>query len=215
MRYTGCGRKKKDFWTASQVPVSFKHLNPRMATHILNSIDGETSVLISRTNLPQIEDDSSSEQSSPTAPASNQLARSECSDEIPRHETGQATISTEDLQKVPLYYQSNIYNPPMNPTIHTSPMTQHPNPETSPHTSRSPQELKRKRDQPSGSQLVDRTRPVDMIHFPYQSSSVQQPTELLYDPHSVPEASVITGPSLEGLPVEQMMPFGYPYYYPY
>lgn len=214
MRYTGFGRKKRDSWTASQVPVSFEHLNTRMATHILNSIDGETSVLISRTNMPQIEDDSSSEQSSPTAPGS-QLARSECSDEIPRSETGQAIMSTENLQKVPPYYQSNMYNSPSNPTIHTSPMTQHPNSETSPHTSRSPQDLKRKRDQPSGSQLVDRTRPVDMIHFPYQSSSVQQPTELLYHPHSVPEAGVITGPSLEGLPVEQMMPFGYPYYYPY
>ena len=194
--------------------MHYNHHNSQIVTHSSWLIDGERSVLISRSNLPQIADDMSSGQSSPTEPVSSNVTKSEDSDETPRIDTSQVITTTEDLQSMPTYYPPNPYTPNIRPTMQTSPNIQYQPSEPSTHNSTSPQELKRKRELSSGTNLVDRTRPVGMAHYPYP---IAQPHMDLYDDQVVPQeaGATITHQTTEVLPTEPMMPYGYPYYYTY
>ncbi|CAG8028392.1 unnamed protein product [Penicillium olsonii] len=182
--------------------------------------DNEPSVLISRTNLPQVMEDTYSGQSSPLEAGYTPVAKSECSDDAPRVGTSQVIMSAEDLQKRHPYYSPTPYTPTMHPNMQTSPGTRYQTSETSPHASTSPQELKRKREISSGTCLTDRTRQPGMTQYLYPGNpGFQQPMELYHQPvvpQPVTQAVVVTQPGVpgpEGLPSELMMPYGYPYYY--
>jgi hypothetical protein len=159
----------------------------------------------------------SSEQSSPTEPVSTNATKSEDSNNIPRIDTSQVVISAEDFPSVPPYHPPNPYTPTIHPIIQTSPNIQYQTSEPSPHNSSSPQELKRKRELCSGTNLVDRTRPIGMAHYPYPGDSGVQSHMELYDQQVVPQeaGAPITQSSADLVPTESVMPYGYPYYYNY
>jgi hypothetical protein len=191
--------------------------------------------MISRSNLPQIAEEMSSGQSSPTGPVSTQATKSEASDDTPRIDRSQVIASAEDLQPVAPYYPPNPFTPTIHPTMQTSPSVQYQPINSSPHNSASPQELKRKRELSSGTNLVDRTRPIGMAHYPYPGTSNVQPHMDLYNQQAqqahqaqqIPQVQQVpqvqhgvsqdtTAPITQHeLPTEPMLPYGYPYYYNY
>ncbi|OQE17728.1 hypothetical protein PENFLA_c023G10926 [Penicillium flavigenum] len=171
----------------------------------LDGISDGKRVSIARTNLPQMAEDTSSGQSSPTEPASSQnIVESECSDGISDIDITQVT--SEDLPNAPPYNPSHPYNP-----MHMGPNTQYHSVGPS-NMSTSPLELRPKPEPVSaGTHLMDRTHPVGMVHYPYPGVSGIPPTPMGFYGTSVP----ITQTSTENLSTETMMPYGHPYYFNY
>ncbi|KAJ5308632.1 hypothetical protein N7508_004011 [Penicillium antarcticum] len=188
--------------------------------------DGEEPVWISRANLPDTTGDTSSGQSSPTEPEYTQTtAKSECSDEALAVDTSKLLIPFDDPRSntSPYHTTPTHYNPPM----HISPHMQYMPIEQPTRGSTSPLELKRKREETVGTNLVDRTR--QMGHTPYQYTgnvSTQVFPMGIYEdplamsgvgasiPPSVPiSQSVPITQSAAGPSTEQMMLYGYPYYF--
>jgi hypothetical protein len=186
------------------------------------STDGEEPVWISRANLPDNAGDTSSGQSSPTEPDYTQTtAKSECSDEVLAIDTSRLLIPFDDPRSNVPPYPPNPYNPPM----HISPHMQYMPVEQPARGSTSPLELKRKREESAGTNLVDRTRQIGLTPYQYPGNISTQPFAMgIYeDPlamsgvgasiapsvpisQSVPIAQSTAGPS-----TEQMMLYGYPY----
>lgn len=176
-------------------------------------IEGK-SVSISRINLPQMTEDTSSGQSSPIEPVPSQkIVESECSDGISGIDIIQATSA--DLSRASSYNPSNPYSPVM----HLTPNTQYQSVSPSTNMSTSPLELRPKHESLSaGAHLIDQTRPVRMEHYPYPGVSGIPPTQMQFygNPNLSQNAGVaITHTSTESLPTEIMMPYGHPYYFNY
>lgn len=182
-----------------------------------NFIDGISdgrSVSISRTNLPQMTEDTSSEQSSPTELVfSQKTVESECSDGISGIDITQATSG--DMSRASSYNPSNSYSPAM----HLAPNTQYQSVGPSTNLSTSPLELRPKHESLSaGAHLIDQIRPGSMEHYPYPGVSGIPPNQMqFYDnPDMSQNAGVlITHTSTENLSTEAMMPYGHPYYLNY
>lgn len=176
-------------------------------------VDGKP-VSISRTNLPQMTEDTSSGQSSPIEPVPSQkIVESECSDGISGIDITQAT--SRDISRASSYNPSNPYSP----TMHLAPNTQYQSVGPSLNMSTSPLELKPKHESLSaGAHLIDQTRPVSMEHYPYPGVSGISPTQMQFygNPNLSQNAGVpITHTSAENLSTETMMPYGHPYYFNY
>jgi hypothetical protein len=182
------------------------------SSHSLTT-DGEHSVFISRTNLPKLAGDTSSGQSSPADPGP-QNAESECSDEISGIDLNQ--ITPGDLSSTSSYNPNapDLYSP----TTHMPPKIQYQPLDPSTNLSTSPTNSKRKRESFAGTHLVDRTRPVDLAHYPYPVNSTVPPSPMEYyvTPTMPPNTGVpISHPSTESLSTEPMMPYAQPYYFNY
>ncbi|CAG8162063.1 unnamed protein product [Penicillium nalgiovense] len=171
----------------------------------LDGISDGKRVSIARTNLPQMAEDTSSGQSSPTEPASSQnIFESECSDGISDIDITQVTSG--DLPNAPPYNPSNPYTP-----MHMGPNTQY-HPVGPSNMSTSPLELRPKHEPVSaGTHFIDRTHPTGMANYPYPGVSGIPPTPMEFYGTSVP----ITHTSTENLSTETMMPYGHPYYFSY
>lgn len=176
-------------------------------------LDGK-SVSISRTNLPQMTEDTSSGQSSPTELVfSQKIVESECSDGISGIDITQATSG--DMSRASSYNPSNPYSPAM----HLTPNTQYQSVGPSTNLSTSPLELRPKYESLSArAHLIDQTRAVSMEHYPYPGVSGIPPTQMQFygNPDLSQNAGVpITHTSTENLSTETMMPYGHPYYFNY
>ncbi|KAJ5138272.1 uncharacterized protein N7515_003120 [Penicillium bovifimosum] len=199
-------------------PLIKPPLNARKLTHSLPT-DGEQAVFISRTNLPQLAEDTLSGQSSPADPEPGpQNAGSECSDEFSGIDDLNR-ITPGDLSSASSY---NINAPDLySPTVHMPPEIQYQPVDPSTNRSTSPVKSKRKRESFAGTHLVDRTRPVDLAHYPYPADSTVPPIPMEYYATAPmpPNAGVpISHPSTESLSTEPMMPYaqpGQPYYFNY
>lgn len=181
-------------------------------THICY-LDGNH-VCITRINLPQMAEDTSSRQSSPTEPVSSQnIVESECSDGSSGIDITQVTSG--DLSSALPYHNSNPYSPAM----HLGPNTQYHSVCPSTNMSTSPLELRPKHESlSSGAHLIDRTSPVSMAHYPCPGVSGIQPNPMEFygTPNLCQDAGVpITQSSTENLSSETMMPYGHPYYFHY
>ncbi|KAJ5374496.1 hypothetical protein N7517_006502 [Penicillium concentricum] len=180
----------------------------------LDGLSDGNHVCIARTNLPQIAEDTSSGQSSPTEPTpSHNTVESECSDGISGIDITQVTSG--DLPSAPSYNPSHPYNPAM----HLGPNMQYQSIGPATTMSTPPLELRPKHEPLSaGTHLIDRTRPVSLAHYPYPGVSGIQPTPMEFygTPDLSQDAGVpITQPSTGNLPTEPMMPYGHPYYFNY
>ncbi|OGE49431.1 hypothetical protein PENARI_c021G01837 [Penicillium arizonense] len=186
--------------------------------------NGEEPVWISRANLPDNTGDTSSEQSSPTEPDHTQTTtKSECSDEALAIDTSQLLIPFDDPRTNASPYPPNLYNPPM----HISPHTQYMPVEQVARGSTSPLELKRKREESAGTNLVDRTRQMGPTPYQYPGNVSTQPFPMgIYeDPLAMSAVGASITPSVpisQPIPItqsaagpstEQMMLYGYPYYF--
>ena len=177
------------------------------------SLDGKP-VSISRTNLPQMTEDTSSGQSSPIELVPSQkIIESECSDGISGLDITQATSG--DLSRASSYNPSNPYSPAM----HLAPTPQYQSVGPSTNMSTSPLELRPKHESLSpGAHLIDQTRSVSTEHYPYPGVSGIPPTQMQFygNPNLSQNAGVpITHASAENLSTETMMPYGHPYYFNY
>ncbi|OQE43266.1 hypothetical protein PENCOP_c003G07847 [Penicillium coprophilum] len=171
-------------------------------------------VSISRTNLPQIAEDTSSGQSSPTEPApSHNTVESECSDGMSSNDITQVTSG--DLPSAPSYNLPNPYNP----GIHLGPNIQYHSVGSSTNMSTPPLELRPKHEPLSdGTHSIDRTHPISLANYPYPGASGIQPSpmELYGTPNLSQDAGApITQSSTGALPTEPMLPYGHPYYFNY
>ncbi|CAI7573224.1 unnamed protein product [Penicillium glandicola] len=180
----------------------------------LDGISDGKYVCISRTNLPQIAEDTSSGQSSPTEPASAQnIVELECNDRIPGIDIIQVTSG--DLPSAPSYISSHPYSPAM----HLGPNIQYQPVATSTNMSRSPLELRPKHESLSvGTNLIGRTRPVGLTHYSYPGDSGIHPNAMeFYGTSNLPQGASlpITQTSTGNLSTETMMPYGHPYYFNY
>ncbi|KGO48096.1 Protein of unknown function DUF2841 [Penicillium expansum] len=178
----------------------------------LDGISDGKSVFISRTNLPQMVEDTSSGQSSPAETISSQnIVESERSDGISSIDI----THPGDLPSASPYNHSNPYSPAMN----LGPNTQYQSVGPSTNMPTSPLELRPKHESLSaGSHLIDQTRPVSMTHYPYPGVSGIPPAPMQFygAPNLSQDAGVpITQTSREGLSTETMMPYGHPYYFNY
>ncbi|CRL21213.1 Protein of unknown function DUF2841 [Penicillium camemberti] len=180
----------------------------------IDGISDGKPVSISRTNLPQMTEDTSSGQSSPIELVPSQkIIESECSDGISGLDITQATSG--DLSRASSYNPSNPYSPAM----HLAPTPQYQSVGPSTNMSTSPLELRPKHESLSpGAHLIDQTRSVSTEHYPYPGVSGIPPTQMQFygNPNLSQNAGVpITHASAENLSTETMMPYGHPYYFNY
>ncbi|KAJ5448601.1 Protein of unknown function DUF2841 [Penicillium cf. griseofulvum] len=180
----------------------------------LNGLSDGKNVCISRTNLPQIAEDSSSGQSSPTEPtSSHNTVDIECSDGISHIDITQTTPG--DLSSASSYNPSNLYNQ----TMHSGPNMQYQSIGPQTNMSTPPLELRPKHEPLSaGTHLIDRTRPITPAHYQYPGISGIQPAPMeFYGTHDLSQDPNIptTQTSTGDLSTEPMMPYGHPYYFNY
>ena len=170
-------------------------------------------VCIARTNLPQMAEDTSSGQSSPTEPVSSQnIVKSECNDGIFGLDI--TKVTSGDLPSASPYNPPNPYSP-----MHLGASSQYHSVSPSTNMSTSPLELRPKHESLSaGTHMIDRTRSINMAHYPYPDvSGIQStPMEFYGTPNMSQDAGVpITQTSTENLSTESMIPYGHPYYFNY
>ncbi|KAG0160854.1 hypothetical protein PDIDSM_8385 [Penicillium digitatum] len=180
----------------------------------LDGLSDGNSVCISRNNLPQMVEDTSSGQSSPSELAPSQkIVESECSDGIAGVDITQVTPG--DLPSAPTYDHSNPYSPAM----HLGSNTHYQSIDRTTEMSTSPLELRSKHELLSaGVHLIDQTCPVNMTDylFPCISGISPAPMQFYGAPNISPDAGVpITQTSRENLSTETMMPCCHPYYFNY
>ncbi|KAJ5971609.1 uncharacterized protein N7479_001527 [Penicillium vulpinum] len=180
----------------------------------LDGVSDGKNVCISRTNLPQIAEDTSSGQSSPIEPVSSyDIAESDCSDGIPGIDI--AHLPPGDLPRAPSYNPSNPYNPAMH--LGHNPQYQSVGPSTDMSTSQL--ELRPKHESHSaGSHLIDRRHPGGLPHYSYPGVSGIHPNQMEF--YGTPDLSQDTGvpntqTSTGNLPAGTMLPYGHPYYFNY
>ncbi|KAJ5544497.1 hypothetical protein N7535_007104 [Penicillium sp. DV-2018c] len=176
--------------------------------------DGEQNVSISRANLPQLAEDNSSRQSSSADPDPGpQNAGIDDSDD--RSGIDLNRLKPGDLSSANSF---NINAPDLySPTLHMPPKIQYQAVNHSTNLSTSPAKSKRKRESFAGMHLVDRTRQVDLAHYPYPMDPSVPPIPMDYGVTATmpPDASVpISHPSTDSLSTEPL-PYGQPYYFNY
>ncbi|KAJ5758292.1 uncharacterized protein N7511_006986 [Penicillium nucicola] len=184
--------------------------------------DGDEPVWISRANLPDTTEDTSSGQSSPTEPEYTQTtAKSECSDETTAVDalavdTSRFHVPFDDPRTNASPYHPNPSPNPYNPPMHISPHMQYMPVEPFASGSTSPLELKRKREETAGTNLVDRTRQMAPTQFTGNISAQVFPMANYEDPLAMSIPISQSDPSTQSVPgpsTEQMMSYGYPYYF--